>query len=143
MCFQRGGSEILVWDHDQKQLNKLKVDKSDEHEDTLTCCDSLPSLGRFVSGDEDGLVKIWNCKKQLIREIKFVEPVNSAAFLNEQGDIIVGHSGNLSRLNSENYMGDDDKKMAVGPAAFDEFMATREEVTDEWFEEMSQKGGKT
>jgi WD40 repeat protein len=84
--------------------------RSDEHEDAISCCDSLPSLGRFVTGDVDGLVKIWNSKKQLIREIKFVEAVNSATFLNEQGDILVGHSGNLSRLDSENYM---DKKMDV------------------------------
>lgn len=63
MCFQSGDSEILVWNNELKQLNTLKVDKSDEHEDAITCCDSLPSLGLFVSGDNDGLVKIWNCKK--------------------------------------------------------------------------------
>jgi len=57
-----------------------------------------------VSGDQEGLVKIWNCRKQLIREIKFVEPVNSVAFLNPQADIIVGHSGNLSRLDAKDYM---------------------------------------
>ena len=41
----------------------LDFDKSDEHEDAITCCDSLPELGLFVTGDNDGLVKIWNCKK--------------------------------------------------------------------------------
>lgn len=135
MCFKGGGSEVLVWDHDLKQLNRsTKGDKSDEHEDAITCCDALPSLGRFVSGDKDGLVKIWNAKKQLIREIKFVEAVNSAAFLNEQGDIIVGHSGNLSRLNSVNYM---DRKMLVNDQDLEEFMAAREEVDEAWFEGMS------
>ena len=73
---------MLVWDEENKQLCKLPVDKSDEHEDTITCCDTHLTNGMLVTGDYDGLVKIWNSKKQLIREIKFVEPINSVAFLN-------------------------------------------------------------
>jgi WD40 repeat protein len=57
-----------------------------------------------VTGDEDGLIKVWNGRKQLIRDIKFVETVNSVAFLNDMGDIIVGHSGNISRLDASQYM---------------------------------------
>lgn len=49
-------------------------------------------------------MKIWDCRKRLIREIKFVEPVNSVSFLNPEADIIVGHSGNLSRLDAKDYM---------------------------------------
>ena len=49
-------------------------------------------------------MKIWDCRKRLIREIKFVEPVNSVSFLNPEADIIVGHSGNLSRLDAVDYM---------------------------------------
>jgi WD40 repeat protein len=57
----------------------------------------------IVTGDKDGLVKIWNSKKQLVREIKFVGKINSVAFLNQQGDLIVGHAGNLSRLDFNKY----------------------------------------
>lgn len=99
-----GDSEILVWDEESKELKKIRIDKSDEHEVPITCCDTLPSAGLFVSGDQEGLVKIWDCRKRLIREIKFVEPVNSVAFLNPEADIIVGHSGNLSRLDAKDYM---------------------------------------
>ena len=103
--FVKGGdSEILVWDDQSKELKKIRVDKSDEHEVPITCCDTLPSAGLFVSGDQEGLVKIWDCRKRLVREIKFVEPVNSVAFLNPEADIIVGHSGNLSRLDAKDYM---------------------------------------
>ena len=63
MCFESGDSEILVWDQKNEYITKLKVDKSDEHEDEITCCDTLPSMGLIVTGDKDGLVKIWNCKK--------------------------------------------------------------------------------
>ena len=116
-----GDSEILLWDPDAERedtrtsgikgrLKKIKVDKSDEHEVPITCCDTLKSAGLFVSGDQEGLVKIWNYRKQLIREIKFVEPVNSVAFLNPEADIIVGHSGNLSRLDAKDYM---ERRMTV------------------------------
>lgn len=63
-----------------------------------------------MTGDESGLVKIWNCKKQLVREIKFVEPINSVCFLGGERDLIVGHSGNLSRLNYIDYQ---NRKMVV------------------------------
>ena len=41
----------------------------------------------------DGLVKIWNAKKELIREIQFNEPIVSAIFLNSDADVLVGHAG--------------------------------------------------
>jgi hypothetical protein len=32
----------------------------------------------------------------MIREIKFPEPIYSVSFLNEHGDILVGHAGKIS-----------------------------------------------
>ena len=114
----------------------VETDKSDEHEDAMTCCDTLPQQGLYVSGDHDGLVKVWNSKKQLIREVKFVEPVNSVSFLNQKGDIIVGHQGNLSRLNYRDYI---DSKMKVNDEDFDEFITNQESVTEDWLKKISQK----
>jgi len=75
--------------------------------------------------------------KVLIREVKFVEPVNSVAFLNEKADLIVGHSGNLSRLYAVDYM---DKSASVPPEAFEEYMASKKKVDEKWFKKISQKG---
>ena len=63
MCFASGDSEIFVWSQEKKQLQRIEVDKSDEHEDRVTCCDILESKGLYVTGDREGLVKIWNFKK--------------------------------------------------------------------------------
>ena len=138
------------------KLSKLSTDKTDEHEDRLTCCDTLLSKGMIVTGDKDGLVKIWNSKKQLIREIKFVGKINSVAFLNQQGDIIVGHAGNLSKLEYSKYKdkkdnspleiepGKTEKEIQVekirkysGPIVsdkeFDAFMQSREIINDDKF----------
>jgi hypothetical protein len=43
----------------------------------------------------------------MIREIKFPEPVNSVSFLNELGDILVGHAGKISIIQNKDYMSED------------------------------------
>ena len=42
ICFKKGDTEILVWNNETKELCELQEkDKSDEHEDVITCCDSM------------------------------------------------------------------------------------------------------
>ena len=154
LCFSSGDSEILVWDEPNKQLCKLPLDKSDEHEDKFTCCDVLLSSSLIVTGDKEGLVKIWNSKKQLIREIKFVEPINSVAFINTEGDIIVGHSRNLSKVEFRTYRdlpdpvildeNDQDNRLEVsrysGPLVdkeeFEVFLSTKKPIPADGFLKM-------
>lgn len=45
----------------------------------------------FITGGEDGFVKIWSEDKELIREIKFPETILSVCFLNSKCDALVGH----------------------------------------------------
>ena len=60
----------------------------------------------IASGDAQGLIKIWNYRRSLIREIKFTEPITSVCFLNAQADLVVGHKGKLSRILSKDYLPD-------------------------------------
>ena len=64
----------------------------------------------------DGLIKIWNYMRNLIREIKFTEPISAMQFLNKRGDLIVGHKGKLSRINASDYLPHPDLYMAPAPA---------------------------
>ena len=130
MCFESGDTELFVWNKDQKLIQRLDVDKTDEHEDQLTCCDIFEKERLYVTGDKEGLVKIWNFKKQLMREVKFVEPINSVCFLNENADIIVGHSGNLSLLNARDY---GDRKLKVSQEELDEFQKTGKDLSEDHF----------
>lgn len=143
---------MYVWDEEQQMKVVLKDDNSDEHEDAITCFDILLAKGLYVTGDAgdgEGLVKVWNCKKQLIREVKFVEPINSVCFLNLEGDLLVGHSGNLSRLdasayldgrmvpvnNSPNY----DERMKEFQREFQDIKRTSTPIDWKWFEKLSSK----
>lgn len=60
-------------------------------------------------------MKVWNIKKELIREIKFPEPVYSVSFLNEQGDILVGHHGKVSMVSVKDYAPDEIPKLFNPP----------------------------
>jgi WD40 repeat protein len=74
-----------------------------EHEDELESIDFLYEKGLFVTGGKDGSVKVWNIKKDLIREIKFPEPITSVCFLNANADILVGHVGKVSSILAKDY----------------------------------------
>ena len=82
MGFKTGDTELFTWEESVKELYKLTCDKTDEHEDELQSIDLLISKGLFVTGGRDGLVKVWNLKKELIREIKFPEPITAVTFMN-------------------------------------------------------------
>jgi hypothetical protein len=43
----------------------------------------------------------------LLREIKFPEPVYSVAFMNEAGDLLVGHHGKVSMVAFKDYQPDE------------------------------------
>lgn len=103
MGFKTGDTEMFHWEEQPKELYRLSTDKIDEHEDELNTVDMLVSRGLFVTGGRDGLIKVWNIKKQLIREIKFPEPITSVAFLNSEADILVGHIGKVSSVVAADY----------------------------------------
>ena len=78
-------------------------DKINEHDEELESIDILFDKGILVTSSRDGLVKIWNIKKELLREIKFNEPIFSACFLNSDADLVIGHSGQISVIYAKDY----------------------------------------
>jgi WD40 repeat protein len=74
-----------------------------EHDERVDVIDFLPSKGLMATADADGLIKIWNARKELIREVKFNEPISSVTFMNVKGDLLVGHQGQLSKIAMESY----------------------------------------
>ena len=58
----------------------------------------------LVSSDEDGLIKVWNFQKKLLREIKFTEAITAVCFLNNSADLMAGHGGKLSRILADDYL---------------------------------------
>ena len=95
--FEQGDTELFIWDYtdpaksaeaqaihidrgesrDHSKLNKqsalfkLPNSKLDEHHGGLGGIDFHPKLEIFVSGGPDSTVKIFNIKKEILKEIKF------------------------------------------------------------------------
>ena len=111
MSFQSNESLLFKFDEGQQDLAYIKTDTLFEHEDKVMCLECFPEKGMFISGGLDGYVKIWNVKKELIREIKFPEPVYSVSFLNKDADLIVGHMGKISTVSVHDYQPYEIKKL--------------------------------
>lgn len=74
--------------------------KKDEHEKKIVCFDYLPSKNIYITGSNDKHIKVWTATKALIRSISFPDIINSVSFLNNNGDLIVGHQRKLSKINA-------------------------------------------
>jgi hypothetical protein len=81
-----------------------KVVQQIEHEVAVLSVDIHEHLGLFATGDKEGLIKIWNKKKEIVREIKFTEPITALVFLNKQADLVIGHGSTLSRIKAQAYV---------------------------------------
>jgi WD40 repeat protein len=136
MGFKTGDTELFTWEESDKDLYKLTCDKIDEHEDELQSIDLLVSKGLFVTGGRDGLVKVWNLKKELIREIKFPEPITAVNFMNPKGDILVGHVGKVSSILASDYKPFEFPLTEEESTSFLTSISIRESVTDLTFKKL-------
>ena len=87
----------------QEKLLYIKTTNRDQHEKDLTSIECFLGVKLFLTSSYDGLVKVWNIKKQLIREVKFPDPISCVTFLNEQSDLLIGHLEKLSTIKSSDY----------------------------------------
>ena len=120
--FEQGDTELFIWDftdpaksaeaqaihidrgeskdyskmNKQSALFKLPNSKLDEHFGGLGGIDFHPKLEIFVSGGPDATVKIFNIKKEILKEIKFPQPVTGVIFKNPEGDLMISHEEKVS-----------------------------------------------
>jgi len=108
-----------------------------EHDEKVEVIDFLPSKGLMATGDADGLIKIWNAKKELIREVKFNEEISSVTFINVKGDLIVGHHGQLSKIAMEDYSCG--LRLLIHKDEINEFKDQALPISETFFIEMKEK----
>ena len=48
-------------------------------------------------------MRIWNLDKKFLREIQFPTPIDSACFLNSNGDLLISHVERISLIKFESY----------------------------------------
>jgi WD40 repeat protein len=103
VAFESSDLQMFKFDQQKEDLCYIKCEPGFDHEKEVTCLEAFPEKNLFLSGGMDGFVKVWNVKKELIREIKFPEPVTSISFLNEHSDLIIGHLGKVSTVSHKDY----------------------------------------
>ena len=111
IAFAVGDLQLLKYDEELGDLVHIKTDSTLEHEMKVEHLECYPERNLFISASLDGHAKVWNIKKELIREIKFPESVQSATFLDDGCDILVGHQGRISLVSSKDYVPDEIKRL--------------------------------
>ena len=69
--FEQGDTQLFIWNRESSEMLKLNSSKIDDHDERLSATDYHPVLGLYVSGGMDRFVRIFNLKKELLKEIKF------------------------------------------------------------------------
>lgn len=138
-AFKSGDLQLFRYDEEQENLLYLRTETNLEHETGCTDIDCLPSKQIYVTGGKDGFVKVWNVKKELIREIKFPEEVYSVAFLNQKGDLLVGHRGKVSMVAVQDYAPDEIKRLIQPPDLQTFYTKKRKVISNELFETLRLK----
>jgi len=72
-----------------------------DHQRCVNSVDSNSNLGIFCSASGDGVIKIWDRDKTLLREIMMNETLTVASFLNTRGDILIGFKQHIFIIPSE------------------------------------------
>jgi WD40 repeat protein len=106
MGFDHGDTSLYIWGLDPLRRRKeqtngeiLKLEtRTSDHEGGLTATDFHPILRLYVTAGLDKALRIWNEKMELLKEVRFPQPIVGARFMNPQGDIIVGHETRTSVL---------------------------------------------
>lgn len=104
--WQNGETSYLHYK--DKALRVLPSIRDCEHDDPITSVDVTEHLGLQVTVDKEGLIKVWNEMRELVREIKFNDQVSSVAFMSPTQDLLVGHGGKLSRILAKDYINEKD-----------------------------------
>lgn len=98
VVFVTGEFEIFELNSRNDELLWVEGEKAREHDSELTGCDYNASLGLIVTADVKGVIRLWNKDKKFLREIVFPTKIDSIAFLNSAGDILVSHAERVSKI---------------------------------------------
>lgn len=88
--FGHGDTQLFIWDKPpedvceklgytdtdyEKMLMKLDTNKLNDHNEGMTCSDFHEELKIYVTGGLDQYVRVFNLKKELLKEVLFPQPV--------------------------------------------------------------------
>lgn len=72
--------------------------KINEHEKNITFAATNESTGHFITGSDDGTVKIWTAWKNFVCEFQLPQVCKAGIFMNKNLDLLLGHKKIVSEI---------------------------------------------
>lgn len=77
---------------------RQRIEKTEEHQTEVLFIAVNQRTGCFITGDTDGLVKVWSKDKRVLLDFEFFEPPRTAMFLDSQFKMFLGHRNSVTEL---------------------------------------------
>eukprot|EP00826_Nyctotherus_ovalis_P037119 TRINITY_DN3366_c0_g2_i2.p1 TRINITY_DN3366_c0_g2~~TRINITY_DN3366_c0_g2_i2.p1 ORF type:complete len:317 (+),score=87.54 TRINITY_DN3366_c0_g2_i2:68-1018(+) len=94
LAYSSGDQELLQWN--EPNLYVVQFLKELDHEKCINSSDSIPSKRLTLTCSDDGALKVWDYKRQLIRQVRFPYKLPYAAFMNFGGDVLTCYQNIVS-----------------------------------------------
>jgi len=101
LAYLSGDQELLHWD--EPNLHVVQFLKEFDHEKKINSSDAIRSKKLMMTCSDDGSLKIWNYRRQLIRQVRFPYKLPYACFMNFKGDILVCYQNIVSVIPFNTY----------------------------------------
>jgi len=108
LVYNSGDQELLQWNNEENKLYVVQFVKEYDHEKHINCIDSLNK--HIVTCADDGLVKIWDYHRYLIKQVKFPYKLDFCGFLNSNGDIAISYQNSISVIRGNMYLSPKNEK---------------------------------
>ena len=103
LTFSNGDQELLEWNDSAGQLYLVQFVKEFDHEKAINSIDTSSTRKLAVTCSDDGFAKIWDYRRQLVRQIRFPYKLSFACFLNCEGDVLLMYNNSISVLKFSMY----------------------------------------
>ena len=79
----------------------------DSHKSIINSLLHCPVLDVFITGSDDGMVKVWDTSNQLIADLEIGWPLTSVGLAGEVGDLLISHHNVITHFFSFNFLPSD------------------------------------
>ncbi|XP_029427413.1 WD repeat-containing protein 87 [Rhinatrema bivittatum] len=123
LCTITAKNTIRLWKVEELLSSKEKYNVTKWKDNQIYCITSLdycPILSLFLTGYQDGTVRVWDTKGNILAEFKISQNFQSTCFANPKADLLVAFYNNIVLIPCMQYLQDEQLKVLVAQDVADD-----------------------